>query len=65
MNIPERLLNKLKSKQQELALDFLSRPTNRDAFEYGQRSGIINGIEMSINVLLDLLDEEKNSGNDL
>lgn len=65
MNIPERLLSKLKSKQQELALDFLSRPTNRDAFEYGQRSGFINGIEMSINVLLDLLDEEKNSGNDL
>ena len=65
MNIPQDLLNRLKASQQKFALDALMRPQNRDTFEYGYRVGIVAGYEASINVLLQLLDEEKNLDNDL
>jgi hypothetical protein len=43
----------------------MKRPQNRDAFEYGYRVGVVAGYEAAINVLLSMLDEEKNSDNDL
>ena len=52
-------------RQAEFALEALQKPQNRDAFEYGHRVGMMAGIEESINVLLNLLDEEKYSDNDL
>lgn len=65
MSIETALLNKLKAEQAQFALDALRRPQNRDSFEYGYRVGTVNGYEAAINVLLSLLDEEKNGDNDL
>ena len=49
----------------EFALDALKRPQTRDTFEYGYRVGIVQGYEAAINVLLQLLKEEKDSDPDL
>ncbi len=65
MSIEAQLLNTLKVKQQEFALESLKRPQNRDAFEYGYRVGVVAGYEAAINVLLAILDEERNSDRDL
>jgi hypothetical protein len=65
VNLADRLLASLKSQQQTFALESLKRPQNRDAFEYGYLVGVVAGYEASLNVLLSLLDEEKNGDNDL
>jgi len=52
-------------RQAEFALEALQKPQNRDAFEYGYRVGMVAGYEASIDILLNLLDEEKYSDNDL
>jgi hypothetical protein len=59
MNLETKLLNALKAKQFEFADEALRHPQDRDAFEYGHRCGMMAGYEASINVLLQLLDEEK------
>lgn len=65
MNVPQELLNRLKASQQSFALDALRRPQTRDTFEYGYRVGVVAGYDAAMNVLLQILDEEKNFGNDL
>lgn len=65
MSFESKLLNRLKAEQQQFAVDALKRPVERDAFEYGYRVGMVAGYEAAINVLLKLLDEEKNLDNDL
>lgn len=65
MSIEAKLLNRLKANQQQFAMDALRRPQNRDAFEYGFRAGIVAGYEAAVEALLNLLDEEKHSDNDL
>ena len=65
MSLETQLLNRLKAEQQQFAVDALKRPVERDAFEYGYRVGTVAGYEAAINVLLKLLDEEKNLDNDL
>lgn len=65
MNLETKLLNALKTQQQQFALDALKRPVERDAFEYGYRVGMIAGLEDAINVLLKLVDEEKHLDDDL
>lgn len=65
MNFETTLLNRLKVSQQQFALDALSRPQERDAFEYGYRVGTVAGYESAINVLLTLIDENKNGNNDI
>lgn len=65
MNIESQLLNRLKVEQQQFAVDALRRPQTRDTFEYGYRVGMVAGYEAAINVLLNLLDQEKNFDNDL
>ena len=65
MNIDSKLLNILKANQAEFALEALKKPHQSDAFEYGYRVGTVAGYEASINVLLNLLDEERNNDNDL
>lgn len=63
--LPERLLARLKHDQQAYALDALRRPNARDAFEYGHRVGLVQGYEAAITVLLQLLNEERDSDPDL
>jgi hypothetical protein len=65
MNVVDQLFNRLKEQQREFALDALKRPQTRDTFEYGYRVGIVQGYEAAINVLLQLLKEEKDSDPDL
>ena len=65
MSIESQLLNRLKVEQQSFAVDALKRPQTRDTFEYGYRVGMVAGYEAAINVLLNLLDQEKNLDNDL
>lgn len=65
MNLETRLLNRLKESQLSYSIEALKRPVNRDAFEYGYRVGVIEGYESAINVLLNLIDEEKYRDNDL
>lgn len=65
MNLADQLLNRLKADQQNFALDALRRPQTRDTFEYGYRVGIVQGYEAAINVLLQLLKEERDSDPDL
>jgi hypothetical protein len=55
----DQLFNRLKADQQSFALDALKRPQTRDTFEYGYRVGVVQGYEAAINVLLQLLKEEK------
>lgn len=65
MNFETQLLARLKAKQQEFALAALSRPQERDAFEYGYRVGVVAGYEASIDVLLQMLNEEQYGEQDL
>jgi hypothetical protein len=65
VNIETKLLNKLKVEQQMFAVEALKKPQTRDAFEYGYRVGTVAGYEAAINVLLNLIDEDKHSDNDL
>ena len=65
MNLETRLLNVLKTKQQEFAVESLRRPVTKDTFEYGYRVGVVAGYEAAIDVLLSLIDEEKYRDNDL
>ena len=65
MNIETKLLNKLKVEQQMFAVEALKKPQTRDAFEYGYRVGTVAGYEAAINVLLNLIDEDQHSDNDL
>jgi len=60
-----KLLNRLKTEQQQFSVDALKRPQERDAFEYGYRVGVVAGYEAAINILLKLLEEEKTGGNEL
>jgi hypothetical protein len=65
MNLETKLLNRLKESQMSYSIEALKRPVNRDAFEYGYRVGVIEGYESAINVLLNLIDEDKYRDNDL
>lgn len=65
MNFETKLLNRIKAAQQQFAADALKRPQQRDAFEYGYRVGVVSGYEAAIEVLLKILEEDKNSDNDL
>jgi hypothetical protein len=65
MDVHTLLLNRLKAEQSKFATEALTRPDRRDAFEYGLRVGTVAGYEAAINVLLKLLDEERNDDTDL
>ncbi len=65
MNIETKLLNRLKEAQLRYSIDSLKQPVQRDAFEYGHRTGVVAGYEAAINVLLQLIDEDKYRDNDL
>jgi len=63
--IEDKLLNALKAKQQEHAVDALKRPVKCDAFEYGYRVGVMAGYEAAVEVLLKLIDEDKYGNDDI
>lgn len=55
----QRFLAALKAKQADFALEGLTRPLQRDAFEYGYRTGVVNGLELAMNTLLELIKDER------
>lgn len=65
MDTTALLLNRLKAEQSKFATEALTRPDRRDAFEYGLRVGTVAGYEAAINILLTLLDEERNDNPEL
>lgn len=65
MSFETLLLNRLKTAQQEFAFEALKRPQNRDAFEYGHRVGVVEGYEAAINLLLNLVNEDKYGERDI
>jgi hypothetical protein len=65
MNFETLLLARLKTAQQEFALEALRRPQNRDAFEYGYRVGLVEGYEAAINVLINMIGEDRYGERDL
>ena len=65
MSLESKLLNHLKAQQAQFALDALRRPQQRDAFEYGYRVGTVAGYEAAIDLLLQLLKEERDDDPDL
>jgi len=65
MNIETALLNRLKSGQADYALLSLKHPSAKSEFEYGFRSGTVAGLEQAINLLLQLVGEERNGEKDL
>lgn len=60
-----QILGRLKARQAEYALDALKRPSQRDAFEYGYRAGIVAGLESAIDIILSMLNEERDGDKDL
>jgi hypothetical protein len=65
MNLETTLLNQLKARQQQFALEALTRPQARDAFEYGFRSGVVAGLAAAEEILINLIKEEKHGNKDL
>ena len=65
MSIDTKLLNLLKTQQQQFSVEALRRPQERNAFEYGYRVGVVAGYESAIDTLLNLLDKEKNDDVDI
>lgn len=64
-NFETALLNKLKTEQTFYALESLRRPGMKTEFEFGQRCGHIAGLEKAVEILLAVLDEERNGEKDL
>lgn len=52
-------LDRLKNEQATHAFVSLQRPDKRDAFEYGQRCGRLEGLLRAEQLLLELIDQEK------
>lgn len=65
MHLEQALLNALRAEQANYSLQALRQPNQRDAFEYGYRVGVLAGLDRSIEILLKLLDEDKNGNPDL
>lgn len=63
--IEQKLLVRLKEAQREYAIGALQRPSQKDTFEYGHAVGVIAGYEMGINILLELIQEERYGNKDL
>lgn len=59
------LIGRLKKAQQELALQAMLRPAQKDLFTLGQASGMVIGLEAAIDEVLKMLSEERDDGNDL
>jgi hypothetical protein len=65
VHIEQALLGALKAEQADYALQALRKPNQRDAFEYGYRVGVLAGLDRAVEILLKLLDEDKNGNPDL
>lgn len=65
MAIEDQLLARLKGAQLAHATASMQHPSSRDAFEYGMRVGVYAGYQAAIDLLLQLLKEERDGERDL
>jgi hypothetical protein len=59
------LIGRLKKAQQELSLQAMLRPAQKDLFTLGQASGMVIGLEAAIDEILKMMREERDDDNDL
>jgi hypothetical protein len=59
------LLRRIKEEQHRYAVEALMHPNFRDSYEYGYHVGTVACYERVANLLLTILDEEKNGNPDL
>jgi hypothetical protein len=64
MNI-NHLIGRLKKAQQELALQAMLKPSGKDLFTLGQASGMVIGLEAAINLIEELLQEDRDGKFDI
>ena len=55
----EAFIARVKAEQAKYALDSLKNPGNKTEFDFGLRSGYVAGLERAVNVLLEILSEER------
>ena len=55
----EILLRRLEDEQKTLAIEALSRPQGKDAYDYGRVVGIYAGLEQAKNLILDTMAEKE------
>lgn len=53
-----QLLARLKQEQANYALQALQKPSTKDEFEYGHRTGVVAGLELAMSTLLKLVEED-------
>lgn len=59
MNIEQLALQKLEALKVQHAMDSLTQPSRRDMFEYGERVGILKGLNLATEVIMALIEELK------
>lgn len=57
MPLIEKFLSRLKERQPQFAVEALSNAGQRDAFEFGRMSGVLQGLKMAESILEDILGE--------
>ena len=61
----EVLLQRLEEEQATLAVETLTQPSGREAYDFGRAVGLYAGIERAKIVLIDLVKEHERKGFDL
>jgi hypothetical protein len=61
----EALLQRLEEEQATLAVETLTQPSGREAYDFGRAVGLYAGIERAKIVLLDMVREHEKRGFDL
>jgi hypothetical protein len=56
--IEATLLKRLEDEQAAIARDALTKPSNRDSFEYGKVCGIYAGLERAKQILVSIVNEQ-------
>lgn len=59
------LLNRLKQAQAAYALEAVRKPSDKTEFEYGFRSGYVNGLEQAMTILLETMRDDHDRDNKL
>lgn len=54
------LLRLLKEEQAKFSIEALRRPSNGSEFEYGYRCGLVAGLEVAMNKIIESVKEEEN-----
>ncbi len=58
----EVVIGKIKEVQAAAALQSLTNPNGKEAFDYGTACGIIRGLELALNVIVNDAEEAKKDG---